>query len=596
MAWITGAQALFRALESAGVEYIFGIPGGAILPAYDPLIDSTIRHILCRHEQGAAHAADGYAQASGKPGVCMATSGPGATNLITGLASSYMDSIPVVAITGQVPRPAIGFDAFQEADVTGISMPVTKHNWLVMEPEAIAQTIAEAFHVATTGRPGPVLVDIPKDVLQAHFEYTEAVPVDLPGYQPVTKPNQRQIMEAAKLIMAAERPIIYAGGGIIKAGGSKELIELAELTGIHVVTTLMARGVMPDAHELCLGMPGMHGNYTAVTSMQRADLLIAIGPRFDDRVTGKLSTFASEAKVIHADIDPAEIGKNRKPDVPIVGDAKLVLEALVSSLASTIGKQGPADYSAWTKQLKQWQDSYPYKYTQAPEGPLKPELVIERIGEATQGNAIYVGGVGQHQMWASQFIKFRRPRTWINSGGVGAMGFAVPAAMGAKVAMPGEEVWCIDGDGCFQMTCQELATMAVEKIPVKIALINNAYLGMVRQWQELFYNERYSEVSFGWDIPDYVKLAEAYGCIGIRVDSAEEVDAAIEKARGVDDRPVVIEFRCDPKAMCYPMVAAGTSNDDIILGPEFDRDDEAHMKRAHTDTLYDEEPEKETAR
>jgi acetolactate synthase-1/2/3 large subunit len=595
MTQATGAQALFRALETVGVQHVFGIPGGAILPAYDPLIDSSIRHILCRHEQGAAHAADGYAQASGKVGVCMATSGPGATNLITGLASSYMDSIPVVAITGQVPRPAIGFDAFQESDVTGISMPVTKHNWLVMHPEDIAQTIAEAFHVASTGRPGPVLVDIPKDVLQATFDYRDPGKIDLPGYQPVTRPNQRQIVEAAKLIAAAERPLIYAGGGIIKAGASDELLKLAELTGIHVITTLMARGCMPDTHPLCLGMPGMHGSYTAVTSMQRADLLIAIGPRFDDRVTGKLATFAPEAKVIHADIDPAEIGKNRKADVPIVGDAKAVLLELIKAVAAQFEKNGRPDYSAWSAQLDAWRRQYPYRYTQSPDAVLKPEFAIERIGELTQGNGIYVAGVGQHQMWASQYIKFQRPRTWINSGGLGAMGFGVPAAMGAKVAMPDKEVWCIDGDGCFQMTCQELATMTVEKIPVKIAIINNAYLGMVRQWQQLFYNERYSEVEFGWDVPDYVKLAEAYGCIGLRVESPDEVDSAIEKARGIEDHPVVIDFRCDPREMCYPMVPAGTSNDDIILGPEYDREEIEQVKAAHTDTLYDDDPDPDLA-
>ncbi|MDQ4149367.1 MAG: acetolactate synthase large subunit [Actinomycetota bacterium] len=589
MTQATGAQALFRALEAVGVEHIFGIPGGAILPAYDPLLDSSIKHILCRHEQGAAHAADGYAQASGKVGVCMATSGPGATNLVTGLASSFMDSIPVVAITGQVPRPAIGFDAFQEADVTGITMPITKHSFLVMEPEEIAQTIAEAFHVASTGRPGPVLVDIPKDVLQATTKYREPSPVNLPGYQPISKPNHRQVVEAARLIAASERPIIYAGGGIIKAGAAEELRKFAELTGIHVVTTLMARGCMPDDHPLCLGMPGMHGNYTAVTSMQKSDLLIAIGPRFDDRVTGKLATFAPTAKVIHADIDPAEIGKNRRADVPIVGDAKAVLNELIKAVESEFEKQRP-DYSAWTAQLNEWRRQYPYKYRQLPDGPLKPQYVVERIGQITSSNAIYVAGVGQHQMWASQFINFQRPRTWINSGGSGAMGFAVPASMGAKVAMPDEEVWCIDGDGCFQMTCQELATMAVHRIPVKIAIINNAYLGMVRQWQELFYNERYSEVEFGWDIPDYVRLSEAYGCIGLRVDSPDEVDSAIEKARGVEDRPVVIDFRCDPHEMCYPMVAAGTSNDDIILGPEYEKDDVAAVRAAHSDTLYDEDP------
>jgi acetolactate synthase I/II/III large subunit len=589
MSEVTGAKALFLALEAVGVEHIFGIPGGAILPAYDPLIDSPIKHILCRHEQGAAHAADGYAQASGKVGVCMATSGPGATNLITGLASSYMDSIPVVAITGQVPRPAIGFDAFQESDITGISAPVTKHSFLILHPEEIAQTIAEAFHIAGTGRPGPVLVDIPKDVLQAKFEYKPSTKIDLPGYQPVMRPNTRQVKEAARYIAEAERPLLYVGGGVIKARASEELLRFAELTQIPVITTLMARGSFPDDHPLCLGMPGMHGNYTAVTSMQRSDLLIGIGPRFDDRVTGKLASFAPLAKIIHADIDPAEIGKNRRADVPIVGDAKAVLQELHKAVEERFAKHGTPDYSAWRGQLDEWRRDYPYKYTQTPDGPLKPQYVIERLNAITGGNAVFTAGVGQHQMWGSQFIKFRRPRTWINSGGSGAMGFGTPAAMGAKVAKPDEEVWCIDGDGCFQMTCQELATMAVERLPVKIAIINNAYLGMVRQWQELFYNERYSEVEFGWEIPDYVKLAEAYGCIGLRVESADEVDAAIEKARGVNDRPVVIDFRCDPKEMCYPMVAAGSSNDDIILGPEFEKGKQVEHEQG--DHLYSEDEE-----
>jgi acetolactate synthase-1/2/3 large subunit len=585
---ITGAQGLMRALESQGVTHMFGIPGGAILPAYDPLLDSSIHHILARHEQGAAHAADGYAQASGKVGVCMATSGPGATNLVTGLASSYMDSVPVVAVTGQVPRWAIGSDAFQETDATGITVPVTKHNWLIMDPGDIAQTIADAFHVASSGRPGPVLVDIPKDVLQARFPYTDASAPYLPGYQPKLKPNVRQVKEAARLILEAERPVIYAGGGIIASGAGAALQKLAELTGIHVVTTVMARGALPDDHPRCLGMPGMHGNYTAVMSMQRSDLLIALGTRFDDRVTGKLSAFAPGAKVIHADIDPAEIGKNRHADVPIVGDARLVIEELIGALQAEIGRGATGDYAGWTRQLDEWRSRYPYRFTQPDDGMLKPQFVISRISELTGGNGIYVSGVGQHQMWASQFIRFRRPRTWINSGGLGAMGFGVPAAMGAKVAMPDDEVWCIDGDGCFQMTCQELATMAVEKIPVKIGIMNNNNLGMVRQWQQLFYAERYSQVKFGWDIPDYVKLAEAYGCVGLRCESPDEVDAVIEKARGVDDRPVVIDFRCDPMENCYPMVAAGSSNDDIILGPAFETDHETHG-----DTLYDQDPPEE---
>jgi acetolactate synthase-1/2/3 large subunit len=576
---ITGAQATIRSLEQEGVEVIFGIPGGAILPAYDPILDSTIRHILCRHEQGAAHAADGFAQATGEVGVCMATSGPGVTNLVTGLASAYMDSVPVVAITGQVPRWAIGGDAFQECDSTGITMPVTKHNYLVMDPQEIPRIIKEAFHIARTGRPGPVLVDIPKDVLQAEMAWWYPDDVDLPGYRPVTKGNLKQIREAAKLILAARRPVIYAGGGIIKARAADELRRLVELTGIPAVTTLMGRGALPDDHALCLGMPGMHGNYTAVTAMQRCDLLISLGVRFDDRVTGKLATFAPEAKVIHADIDPAEIGKNRVADVPIVGDARSVIRDLCEALEAAIEERSAPDYSEWVGTVGEWRRTYPYRYRQDADGALKPEFAIEKIGELTGGDAIYVAGVGQHQMWASQYIRFRRPNTWINSGGLGAMGYAVPAAMGAKVGRPDEQVWCIDGDGCFQMTCQELATMTTEKIPVKIAIINNASLGMVRQWQELFYDSRFSEVHLTADIPDYVKLAEAYGAVGLRCETADTVEPTIRKAMEVDDRTVVIDFRVDPTEKCYPMVPAGASNDDIILGPEYEKQ--------HTDVLYD---------
>jgi len=576
---ITGAQATIRSLEQEGVEVIFGIPGGAILPAYDPILDSPIRHILCRHEQGAAHAADGYAQATGEVGVCMATSGPGVTNLVTGLASAYMDSIPVVAITGQVPTWAVGGDAFQECDATGITMPVTKHNFLIMDAQEIPKTIAEAFHIARTGRPGPVLVDIPKDILQAEMAWWYPEEVDLPGYRPVTKGNPKQIREAAKLILSAARPVIYAGGGIIRSGGSDELRRLVELTGIPVVTTLMGRGGIPDDHELCLGMPGMHGNYTAVTAMQKTDLLISLGVRFDDRVTGKLATFAPNAKVIHADIDPAEIGKNRPVDVPIVGDARSVIHDLNEVLEQMIEERGRPEFTEWLGTVAAWKKKYPYRYTQTADGPLKPEYVIEQIGKISKGDAVYVAGVGQHQMWASQYIRFKRPNSWLNSGGLGTMGYAVPAAMGAKVGRPDDVVWAIDGDGCFQMTCQELATMTTENIPVKIAIINNAFLGMVRQWQELFYDKRFSAVEFGYDVPDYVKLAEAYGAIGLRCESAGEVEATIRKATEIDDRTVVIDFRCDPEEKCYPMVPAGASNDDIILGPEYEK--------AHADILHD---------
>jgi acetolactate synthase I/II/III large subunit len=576
---ITGAQATIRSLEQEGVEVIFGIPGGAILPAYDPILDSPIRHILCRHEQGAAHAADGYAQATGEVGVCMATSGPGVTNLVTGLASAYMDSIPVVAISGQVPTWAVGGDAFQECDATGITMPVTKHNFLIMDPQEIPKTIAEAFHIARTGRPGPVLVDIPKDVLQAEMAWWYPEDVDLPGYRPVTKGNPKQIREAAKLILSSKMPILYVGGGIIRAGASDELRRLVELTGIPTVTTLMGRGGIPDDHDLCLGMPGMHGNYTAVTAMQKADLLISLGVRFDDRVTGKVATFAPNAKIIHADIDPAEIGKNRAVDVPIVGDAKSVIHDLNEALEQMIEERGRPDYAPWVSTVAAWKKKYPYMYTQTADGKLKPEYVIEQIGKISGGDAVYVAGVGQHQMWASQYIRFKRPNQWLNSGGLGTMGYAVPAAMGAKVGRPDDTVWAIDGDGCFQMTCQELATMTTENIPVKIAIINNAFLGMVRQWQELFYEKRFSAVEFGYDVPDYVKLAEAYGAVGMRCESAGEVEATIRKANEINDRTVVIDFRCDPEEKCYPMVPAGASNDDIILGPEYEK--------AHADILHD---------
>ncbi|MFN2641764.1 MAG: acetolactate synthase large subunit [Actinomycetota bacterium] len=576
---MTGAQAVMKSLEMEGVEVAFGIPGGAILPLYDPIIDSTVRHILCRHEQGAAHAADGYAQATGEVGVCFATSGPGVTNLVTGLASAYMDSVPVVAITGQVPRWAVGGDAFQECDATGITMPVTKHNYLVMEGQDIPRIINEAFHIAKTGRPGPVLVDIPKDVLQSEMAWWYPEKPDLAGYHPVTKGNLKQIREAARLIMNAKRPVLYVGGGVIKARASEALRRLPELTGAPAVTTLMARGALPDDHELCLGMPGMHGNYTAVTAMQKSDLLVGLGTRFDDRVTGKLSAFAPDAKIIHADIDPAEIGKNRAVDVPIVGDALSVITDLVGVLEPMIEERGKPDYATWISTLDEWRRLYPYKYSQTADGPLKPEFVVEKIGEITKGDAIYVGGVGQHQMWASQYLRFKRPNTWINSGGSGTMGYAVPGAMGAKVGRPDLAVWAIDGDGCFQMTCQELATMTTENIPVKIAILNNASLGMVRQWQELFYAERYSQVHYDPEIPNYVRLAEAYGAVGLRCDSADEVEPTIRKAMEITDKTVVIDFRVDPMEKCYPMVPAGASNDDIILGPEFEK--------AHEDVLHD---------
>jgi len=569
---LNGGQALIKSLEMEGVEVVFGLPGGAILPVYDPIIDSPIRHILVRHEQGAGHMAEGYAHATGRPGVAMVTSGPGATNIVTPLADAMMDSIPMVVITGQVPSSAIGTDAFQECDIVGVTRSVTKHNELVTSAQDIPRIIHEAFHIATTGRPGPVLVDIPKDLVDPNnpnsaMDWYWPGSVDLPGYKPTVKGHPRMIREAAKLIAESQRPVIYAGGGILKARAAEALRELAELTGISVVTTLMARGAFPDSHPLCLGMPGMHGNYTAITSMQKSDLLIALGSRFDDRVTGKVGAFAPDAKIIHVDVDPAELGKVRRPDVPIVGDCRAVIEELIREVRET----GPQpDRSAWNAQLKQWQAQHPLHYDQGwNEGDaLKPQFCIEQLRDNSPEDSIVVSGVGQHQMWSSQFWRFNHPYTWINSGGLGTMGFAVPAAVGAKVGMPGRTVWAIDGDGCFQMTAQELVTASAERIPVKVAILNNAYLGMVRQWQELFYEERYSEVYLSPDLPDYKLWAEAMGCVGMRVEHPHEVAPAIEKANSIDDRPVVIDFRVDWTEKVYPMVAAGTSNDQVILGPE----------------------------
>jgi acetolactate synthase-1/2/3 large subunit len=564
---LSGASSLIRSLEAAGVEFVFGIPGGAILPAYDPLIGSPIRHLLMRHEQGAGHAAEGYAQVSGKVGVCMATSGPGATNLVTPLADAMMDSVPLVAITGQVPRPAMGNDAFQEADITGITMPITKHNYKVMEADEIPTVIAEAFHIASTGRPGPVLVDIPKDVLQAETSFDWPTALDLPGYRPTTRPNHRQIDAAIDLIRRAERPVLYVGGGIVKARASEELMRLVEAIDAPVVTTLMARGAFPDDHPRCLGMPGMHGCYAAVTAMQRADLLITLGARFDDRVTGKLSAFAPEAKIIHADIDPAEIGKNRHVDVPIVGDARSVTRALARAALRSNREQGSVDRSPWLATVSSWSREYPIVYAQEEDGPIKPQFVVDAFGRATAGEAITVTGVGQHQMWASQLMPCNYPYSFVTSGGLGTMGFAVPAALGAKVGRPDASVVAIDGDGCFQMTAQELATATIEKIPFTVAILNNEYLGMVRQWQDLFYDGRRSQVYLPPMVPDYVKLAEAYGAVGLRAESADEVENVVDKAMSITDRPCVIDFRVDANEMCFPMVPAGASNDDIILGP-----------------------------
>jgi len=569
------------------VDTVFGIPGGAILPAYDPLLDSVkVRHILVRHEQGAGHAAQGYAAASGKVGVCMATSGPGATNLVTPIADAYMDSVPIVAITGQVNSSAIGSDAFQEADIRGITMPITKHNYLVTDPAEIPRVIAEAFHIASTGRPGPVLVDISKDALQARTTFSWPPRIDLPGYRPVLRPHSKQIREAAKLIAAAQRPILYIGGGVIRSRAAEELRRFVELTQIPVVTTLMARGALPDSHPLHLGMPGMHGSVPAVTGLQKADLLITIGARFDDRVTGQLSTFAPEALVIHADIDPAEISKNRKADVPIVGDAKAVLVDLIEAVDNDLEAGNGGDYAAWRERVQGWKQMFPLGWTEPDlaedDSPLSPQFVLQRLGEIAGPEAVYVAGVGQHQMWAAQFVKYERPNAWINSGGLGTMGYAVPAAMGAKVSQPDRTVWAVDGDGCFQMTNQELATCTINDIPIKVAVINNSSLGMVRQWQTLFYDQRYSNTDLhtshaGERVPDFVKLADAYGCVGLRCERPEDVDDVIAQAMAINDRPVVIDFVVHRDAMVWPMVPAGVSNDLIQVAkdeaPRWDREE-----------------------
>ncbi|MGH3858117.1 acetolactate synthase large subunit [Actinokineospora sp.] len=576
---VTGAQSLVRSLEAVGVEIVFGIPGGTILPAYDPLLDSTkVRHVLVRHEQGAGHAATGYAQATGKVGVCMATSGPGATNLVTPLADANMDSVPVVAITGQQTRALIGTDAFQEADICGITLPITKHNFLVTDPADIPRIIAEAFHLAKTGRPGPVLVDIPKDVLQEQTSFIWPPELRLPGYRPTTRPHGKQVREAAKLMCSAKRPVLYVGGGVIKAQASPELLELAELTGMPVVTTLMARGAFPDSHKQHLGMPGMHGTVPAVGAMQSSDLLIALGARFDDRVTGQLGSFAPGAAIVHADIDPAEISKNRRADVPIVGDCKEILIELIAAVKAEKAS-GSEDLAPWWKQLDEWRETYPLGYEWPEDGTLSPQYVIERIGAIAGPDAIYTAGVGQHQMWAAQHVRYEKPGTWLNSGGLGTMGYAVPAAMGAKFGKPDAVVWAIDGDGCFQMTNQELATCAIEGAPIKVAVINNGNLGMVRQWQNLFYSGRYSQTDLGthkFRIPDFTLLAEALGCAGLRCETKEEVDEVINRAMAINDRPVVIDFVVGKDAQVWPMVAAGTGNSEIMaargIRPLFDEE------------------------
>jgi len=570
---LTGAQALIKSLEMSSVDVMFGLPGGAILPAYDPLIESSIRHILVRHEQGAGHMAEGYAHVTGRPGVALVTSGPAATNMITPLCDAYMDSIPMVCITGQVPTYAIGTDAFQECDTVGITRSVTKHNELIMSADDLPMAIAQAFHIAATGRPGPVLIDVPKDVLQSKMKWywptADEIEDSLPGYKPTTKGDARMIKAAAQLILRSEKPLLYVGGGVLKARAAEALRELAELTQIPVVTTLMARGAFPDDHPLALGMPGMHGTATAVTAMQKSDLLIALGARFDDRVTGRVNAFAPDAKIIHVDVDPAEHGKVRKPDVPIVGDCRLVIEEMVKAIKDLLASDTKqADVGPWRSRVSGWKEQFPLAYDKnEPGGALKPQFCLEKIRDAAPAGTILVSGVGQHQMWASQYWQFNEPYTWVNSGGLGTMGFSVPAAIGAKVGRPDKTVWAIDGDGCFQMTAQELVTASIERIPIKVGILNNSNLGMVRQWQEMFYDKRYSEVYLGNDIPNFAKWAEAMGCVGIRVDDESEVESAIDKANSINDRPVVVDFCVDSDEKVFPMVAVGQSNDDIMLQP-----------------------------
>ncbi|MDQ0075425.1 acetolactate synthase large subunit [Arthrobacter oryzae] len=579
---MTGSQAIVRSLEELGVDDIFGLPGGAILPTYDPLMASRMNHVLVRHEQGAGHAAQGYAMVTGRVGVCIATSGPGATNLVTAIMDAHMDSVPLVAITGQVSSGVIGTDAFQEADIVGITMPITKHSFLVTDPNDIPHVMAEAFHLASTGRPGPVLVDVAKDAQQGQMTFSWPPKIDLPGYRPVVRGHNKQVREAAKLIAAASKPVLYVGGGVVKAHASAELRELAEITGAPVVTTLMARGVFPDSHPQHVGMPGMHGTVSAVTALQQSDLLITLGARFDDRVTGVLKTFAPNAKVIHADIDPAEISKNRTADVPIVGSVKEIIPELTEAVKTQFEVAGKPDLDNWWTFLNNLKETYPLGWTEPEDGLSAPQRVIERIGALTGPEGIYVAGVGQHQMWAAQFIKYERPHAWLNSGGAGTMGYAVPAAMGAKVGEPDRVVWAIDGDGCFQMTNQELATCAINKIPIKVAVINNSSLGMVRQWQTLFYEGRYSntDLNTGHEtvrIPDFVKLGEAYGCASFRCERDEDIDATIQKALEINDRPVVIDFVVSPDSMVWPMVPAGVSNDQIQVArnmtPEWEEED-----------------------
>jgi acetolactate synthase-1/2/3 large subunit len=578
---LTGSGAILKSLELLGIKDVFGLPGGAIMPFYDELMSADkIRHILVRHEQGAGHAAEGYAASSGKLGVCIATSGPGATNLVTAIADAHMESVPILAITGQVFSTSMGTDAFQEVDISGVTMPITKHSFLVTKPEEIPGVIAAAVHIATSGRPGPVLVDVTKDAQQKSAPFIWPPEIDLPGYHPVTKANAKQVQVAAQMIAEASKPVLYVGGGVIRANAHKELTAFANKVGAPVVTTLMARGAFPDSSPLNLGMPGMHGTVPAVLSFQESDLLVVLGARFDDRVTGKASEFAPHAKVIHVDIDPAEIGKIRHAEVPIVGDVKDVLGDLLTAFNQAAKAHKP-DYTAWWERLTFLREQYPLGFDEPEDGLLSPQWVIQKIGEMSGPEAVFAAGVGQHQMWAAQFIQYERPNAWLNSGGAGTMGYAVPAAMGAKVAEPDRLVWAIDGDGCFQMTNQELATCTINNIPIKVAIINNSSLGMVRQWQSLFYDGRHSftDLDTGHDtamVPDFVKLADAYGALGIRVRTKEEVEPAIKLAMETNDRPVVIDFIVSKDSMVWPMVPQGVGNSQVQYArdnaPEWDEE------------------------
>ncbi|MBN2488551.1 MAG: acetolactate synthase large subunit [Methanosarcinaceae archaeon] len=550
---MTGARALIECLYKEEVDTIFGYPGGVLLPIYDELYDADIRHILVRHEQAAAHAADGYARATGKTGVCIATSGPGATNLVTGIANAYMDSVPMVALTGQVPSFLLGNDAFQEADITGITLPITKHNYLVQDAKELPRIIKEAFHIASTGRQGPVLIDLPKDITTDELDFSYPESVELRGYKPTVKGNIQQVKRAAAEIARSTNPVIYAGGGIINSNASGELLKLAETIMAPVTTTLTGMGAFPADHPLFLGMPGMHGTKYANYAIQESDLLIAVGVRFDDRVTGKVASFAPNARVIHIDIDPAEISKNVRVDTPIVGDAKWVLESLVK-----YSKKCKSE--AWLDKIKQWKKEYPLHYIKS-DDIIKPQYIVEQICEAC-GDAIIVTEVGQHQMWAAQYFKFKEPRTFITSGGLGTMGYGFPAAIGAKLGRPDKVVFDIAGDGSFQMSSQELATVVENDIPVIVAIFNNGYLGMVRQWQELFFEHRYSFTTIKGSV-DFVKLAEAYGALGLRAEKPSEVRPVIEEAIA-SGRPTVIDFIVDPEENVSPMVPAGAAINEIM--------------------------------